>query len=1801
MLSCVRSFVVLPLCLAFTPMSRFKFAPLLVLAICAVLRLSALPPSLMEKLGRGMVAVRPTTDTVFVGWRLLGNDAADTAFNLYRVTGSAAPLKLNLSPIAGPTHFIDSSADFSQDNRYFVRAIVNGAEQSPSGAFTLPANAPIRQYLSVPLQVPTGGTTPDNFNYVYSANDCSVADLDGDGEYEIVVKWDPNNSKDNSQAGYTGNVLLDAYKLNGTLLWRIDLGKNIRAGAHYTQFMVYDLDGDGIAEVACRTAPGSKDATGAFVATTPARFTGLKPSFDPNADFRSTAGYILTGYEFLTIFNGQTGEELASTFYVPPRNNNINSPDVSAWGDNYGNRVDRFLAGVAYLDGQRPSLVMCRGYYTRAVLAAWDWRNGQLTSRWVFDSDDGTPGNSDYRGQGAHSLTIGDVDGDGKDEIIYGAAAIDDNGKGLYSTRLGHGDALHLSDLSPDRPGQEVWMVHEEPRSYGPNGLEFRDARTGALIFGVDGQNSDVGRGVTMDIDPRYKGAEMWGARGGLYAVDGTQISPTHPPQMNFAVWWDGDLLREILDGITISKWDWNNASTTPLLAATGAASINGTKATPNLSGDLFGDWREEVVWRSPDSTELRIYTTVIPTTVRQYTLMHDRQYREAIAWQNVGYNQPPHPSFYLGVGMASAPPPNIVTSLSELLGPPAPVFTGVSTDTGLSDSDQVTQDRTLVIHGFATAGASVVVTRIGTGVVGSTTADSTGNWSIDYQETSLPEGSTLFTATATDPAGNMGPPSLPWTVTIDTVAPAGPNITDVTEMPSLIVSGHGEVGTEVSVLLDGVTSLGAATVDSSGQWSLASSRLVLSKGAHAFTASAKDLAGNGSSASAAFNVSTALATPTITGVSPDTGISNSDRITSDPTLSILGTADPSTVVRVSRRGAGVIGVTTSDQNGAWTLDYTATPLPDGEQVFTAVAENGSSATPSSAAFTVKVDTSPPAVISINRQSPVSPATSATELVFRVTFNEPVLGVDAADFSVVTGGTARGTIGAITAVNGSTFDLSISGITGIGAVRVDLKAGGTEITDSAGNAEVLGFTQGQSYDRTLTGNGVWITPTTGGQWSENANWQGGVIGSGVGSVADFSSLDLTADNRVSLDAPRTVGGLIFGDAAPATAASWTVDDAGDYTNALTLAVAAGSPGLTVNPLGANAVVTLDLPLAGTAGFTKAGTGTLILKQNNTITGPLNLSGGTIRLDTGSSLSTGAGAITLNTSATATLLVTGGELSAGGLTTVGAAGNAGTFILESGSAAFNGGIRTNADFGSVIRVNGGTFNASNVEIRRNSGAAADFASGFLVAGGTSTVGTIGLGTGNSTGALALSGGTLTVTGPLTVGFQATAARGGALRVTGGNLNVTDLSNGLVLARNPGANPNNVASATFTGGVSAIEKITLGYDANVTAGSATVLINGGALYLGEGGIVKNGTGTFATTLTLTSGTLGANADWSTGVNFTLPTANSIQLKAAGTNDAPHAITLSGTLTGAGGLNKTGAGVVTLGGINTYAGATTINTGELQLNGSLAAASSVIVNSTGILSGTGAAAGAVTLNAGGTISPGGTAQGTLSLGSLTWKSGGRLLIDLSDNSDRLVLSGALTKGSTGACEVVFRAPTTPSSGTAFTLVTFGSTNFTAEDFTVGGAGLSGYFVVNAGSLQFVAGSAAPGAAYQAWASNYSFPSGQSGTNDDPDGDGLSNLLEFVVAENPLQPGAALIQVTKVTIDGNDYPALSFVRRHDVGGVRLQVLVSKGADFATELGSVEVSVIPRQDGNDDVIIRSLVPLSEETQQFLRLQATLP
>lgn len=600
-------------------------------------------PKQVEFLNRGVVALRKSANEVFISWRLLGNDPSNIAFNVYRDN-----VKINSTPITTSTNYIDNIAT---NGSYSIKTVIGGTE----GAATAQVSVWANNQLSIPLQIPLGGTIPDGTAYTYTANDASVGDVDGDGEYEIFLKWDPTLLNHNG-GGFSGEQIFDCYKMNGTLLWRINLGKNVNAGPHFNQFMVYDFDGDGKAEIILKTADGTIDGAGVVIGNS-------------TVDYRNSGGWVQQGPEFLTVFNGLTGAAMSTVAYQPARAN------TADWGDTYGNRQDRFVSAVAYLDGARPSLIVGRGYYDKLMRAAYDWRDGQLTLRWIFDSKDASdPANNAFSSQGNHQMTIGDVDGDGKDEIINGSSAINDDGKRLWTYGQGHGDALHMSDMDPDRPGQEIWQCLESEGQYSPYGIRLNDAKTGKMIFGAV-TTGDVGRALAADIDPNHRGYEMWSSSGYLYNVQDGQIGTSKPTNgsqaVNGAVWWDGDLGRELLDGTIMDKWNPGTQSLNRLFTIYQAAPVssnNDSKKNPALTGDILGDWREEIILRRTDNTALILFTTNIASDYRIPTLMHDPQYRTAIAWQNSAYNQPPHPSYFLGYDMAPVPTPNItIKDISNL------------------------------------------------------------------------------------------------------------------------------------------------------------------------------------------------------------------------------------------------------------------------------------------------------------------------------------------------------------------------------------------------------------------------------------------------------------------------------------------------------------------------------------------------------------------------------------------------------------------------------------------------------------------------------------------------------------------------------------------------------------------------------------------------------------------------------------------------------------------------------------------------------------------------------------------------------------------------------------------------------------------------------------------------------------------------------------------------------------------------------------------------------------------------------
>ena len=644
-----------------------------------------------ETLDRGLVAIKNGSNT-FLSWRLLATDAEGTTFDVLRdgnvLTAGKDLTVTNLSVTGG-----------TDNSEYQVVAKVDGEVVSTSAAVKRWTDI----YRSLKLDRPASQS-----DYHYFPNDCSVGDLDGDGQYELIVKWDPSNCQDNSISGKTGNVYLDAYKLDGTKLWRVDLGPNIRAGAHYTQFLVYDFNGDGRAELICKTAQGTVDGQGQYVnkAATESKISSASNSLK----YANTSGRILSGAEYLTVFEGTTGRAIHTIWYNPNRGcttGEVKAPTGSElktlWGDDYGNRCDRFLACVAHLDGadKNASAVMCRGYYTRSYLWAVDFDGEKLSTKWLHASVSPTvvevtdaqgnktsktystntsgisSGTTDVHfyctayGQGCHSVAVGDVDGDGCDEIIYGSAAVDNDGQLLHTTGLGHGDALHLSDLMPDRPGLEVMMVHEEK----PFGWSVRDAKTGELLIHHTGRD-DTGRGIAADIAADHRGFEYWHSDDNDYKNSSNQTVKgnyniyssqdevvghytNNYPFYNFRIYWDDDAQDELFDKGALQD---GNLSTRLLTAGNYGNSVTyGTKANPLLIADILGDWREEIVmFDYKDSCSINIFSTTTSTKIAVPTLMHDHIYRMSVAWQNVGYNQPPHLGYYL---------PDVVATRFEVVG----------------------------------------------------------------------------------------------------------------------------------------------------------------------------------------------------------------------------------------------------------------------------------------------------------------------------------------------------------------------------------------------------------------------------------------------------------------------------------------------------------------------------------------------------------------------------------------------------------------------------------------------------------------------------------------------------------------------------------------------------------------------------------------------------------------------------------------------------------------------------------------------------------------------------------------------------------------------------------------------------------------------------------------------------------------------------------------------------------------------------------------------------------------------------
>ncbi len=634
-----------------------------------------------EKLNRAPVAVKSSAG-ILLSWRSLTSDAEGTTFNVLR-NG-----KVIAQGISDKTNYLDKEG-LSGDT-YKVETVVGG-----SAVETSSATAWNNMYTSIsvprPSAIKSGETTGR-----YRPDDISVGDVDGDGDYELILKWMPDNQRDNgTPKGYSSPCIIDCYEMDGTQLWRVNLGLNIRSGNHYTQFLVYDFDGDGKAEMVCKTAPGSKDGKGKYVsaAATDSKIKAVDNTKACYATSGSYAGNITEGEEFLTVFNGETGAAMHTIWYSPSRAM-VDFPTAggsynSGWGDTNQNRGNRFNACVAFLGGtnEAPSAIFERGYYKACYVWAVDWDGSKLATRWLHKSlsadswsvvdgagkvlSSGT-GKSCY-GQGVHGISVGDVDNDLCDEIVIGSATVAHNGECLASTGLGHGDAIHLAPLSASDDKLYVMMPHEE----SPYGYDVHDPVTGKLLCSATGEK-DNGRGLAADFVPSNDGFEFWSSQDSYSrsCTNGSTVL-TKKADTNFRIYWTGDPYDQTFDG----HYDSNTGKSSPCIRAYNTSTkgidyvqyfadygspstCNTTKATPCLQADILGDWREELIMfeyesdYSASNCKLLIYSTPEETKYKVPCLMEDHVYRMGVAWQNSSYNQPPHLGYkldkYLGINGAT-------------------------------------------------------------------------------------------------------------------------------------------------------------------------------------------------------------------------------------------------------------------------------------------------------------------------------------------------------------------------------------------------------------------------------------------------------------------------------------------------------------------------------------------------------------------------------------------------------------------------------------------------------------------------------------------------------------------------------------------------------------------------------------------------------------------------------------------------------------------------------------------------------------------------------------------------------------------------------------------------------------------------------------------------------------------------------------------------------------------------------------------------------------------------------------------
>ena len=1131
-------------------MSRSRLLPVVVCSLVSSLCLgTAHAQRQMERLGRGLVAMRSSSTQVYVGWRLLGNDPTGVAFNLYRSGNGGSAVKVNASPLTVTTDYVDTPPSLSSiAYTYSVKPVIGGVEvpdtwaHASSAPFVLPANPPTRQYVPVPIQATPDGALDVKFVW--------VGDLDGNGEYDFVI---------DRQSAEGARQFLEAYKRDGTFLWRIDLGPNsyykynIEPGSsaisigHGDNVTVYDMDGDGKAEVLLRTSNGVVFGNGATV-----------------------SGGATNNVQFLSVLDGMTGSELARA--------NAPNPRLSD-GPMNGHM------GILYLDGQRPSVVWAAKNRAadesfHGVITAWDWRNNSLTQRWSW-VDDGA-----LHSPEGHQIRIADVDNDGKDEFVDIGYVLDDNGTQLFNiTEIVHGDRFHLTDIDPDRPGLENYIIQQNNGTGLATALY--NAGTGAIIKKwYAGGVVDVGRGVAGDFDPAVKGCEFFSTQPGIFDCKGTQLNYANKPFPPEAIWWDGDLVREFVSTIGssatspgIDKFNTATGSSTRVISLYSDANAPNSPynnyiaygGRPQFWGDILGDWREELLCVATDNSELRIYSvrsadaakTSNGTGFRIPTLMHNPQYRCQATTK--GYVQASYVDYYLGTGMTPPPPsPMVDTDLVWRGG------VGTTTwDNGISSSWTENDGNAAFIDGKAV--------RFDIGANASTPVVLSGTLS--------PKDLTVFSPKDQTFDGTLG--SLAGTM-------------------KLMKSGKGSLTLSGSHAFTGTTTIWDGAFILNG--TLTSSPITVWGGTYGGPAAA-GLTGGRIGGTGTFSQAVTLGYRG--AITPGSGMGNAGTLTLGNGLTAQdGTSlafdlsnnpgNPATSDRIAVSGnlsvSGKVGIVIKALNGT---------VPAG--TYTLLTYTGT-LTGSASNFDVSVPPGTPYSLAVGSGA--------------VTLTVPVTRAPA---SIVWRG------------SGAAWDLAASQ-NWLNGGSPDIFVGGDAVTfDATGTAAatatltsalpVSGVTVNASSDYTLSGSGF-ISGT------------GGLTKSGTGTLTINTANDYTGATTINggvlaiaslADAgtPSSIGAAGVG-ASNLVINGGTLRLTGSQANT-NRSMTLGSSGGTLDVVANGSSLQISGTLTGTGGLTKTGVGTLILAKNNTYTGGTVINQGTIYLagSTANVSGLGTGSVTFN--------------------------------------------------------------------------------------------------------------------------------------------------------------------------------------------------------------------------------------------------------------------------------------------------------------------------------------------------------------------------------------------------------------------------------------------------------------------------------------------------------------------------------------------------------------------------------------------